>query len=72
MTNEIRKVLVDALKAYKGDDYYQARLRFGGYSNASMEEQHGQSGRTRREVLQRLRDREAEINEVIDRVKLMP
>lgn len=46
-----KQITISALKQYKGDDLYRATRAFAGYSKNQMQEQHGQSGQTRQEIL---------------------
>lgn len=51
MNDEIKKTLLAALSTYRGDDVERARAAFRRYTPEQMKEQHGQSGRTRAEIL---------------------
>jgi hypothetical protein len=46
-----KDLAIRALQAAKGDDLLRARHAFKGFTPEQMEEQHGQSGKTRREIL---------------------
>jgi hypothetical protein len=50
MTDETKRVVLAALRAYKGDDHLRARHAFGRLSEEQLDEQHGQSGKTRRQI----------------------
>jgi hypothetical protein len=49
--NEYKQLAIQALEQMRGDDLYCARLAFRAYAPAQMAEQHGQSGKTRAEIL---------------------
>ena len=40
-----------AMGAYRGDDLYRARFAFERLTPAEMQQQHGQSGKTRQQIL---------------------
>lgn len=48
---EIIEYILKAIHAYTGDDLERARMSFIQFTPRQMQEQHGQSGRTRQEVL---------------------
>ncbi len=62
---ELRAVTLAALTAYRGDDAARARREFRGLTPEQMQEQHGQSGKTRAEVLATYEQREAKVNAAI-------
>lgn len=51
MNDAIRKTLLAALSQYRGDDLERARAAFRRCTPEQMQEQYGQSGRTRAEIL---------------------
>ena len=64
-TDQKRLIAIGAVRAACGDDCYRAEQAFAGLSKEQMEERHGQSGKTRREVLEGFRMRQEEYDEVI-------
>lgn len=52
----LRRIVADA----KGDDLERARSAFRGMSERQLDQQHGQSGRTRRQILQGYEEDRAE------------
>jgi hypothetical protein len=55
-----------ALERMKGDDAERARMNFRGYSADQMELPHGQSGKSRREILEGYEQQEKEVQQAID------
>lgn len=55
------KTIEKALQQFKGDDAARARAAFSRCTPEQMQEQHGQSGRTRAEILQGYEKHEAEV-----------
>lgn len=49
--NQHKQLAIQALGQMKGDDLYRARAAFRGLTPAQMHEQHGQSGKTRAQIL---------------------
>lgn len=52
MTKETKLTIIAALRNYRGDDYYRALLAFDGLPEPMMDLQYGNSGKTRREILE--------------------
>lgn len=48
-----------AMSSYRGDDLERANIAFGRLSEKELGEQHGQSGKTRREIWQSYKDERA-------------
>jgi len=67
--NQHQILAVRALESARGDDSARARAAFRGYSTEQMKQQHGQSGKTRSEILQQYEDSDAEVNAAIAWVK---
>lgn len=63
---EIRRDLLAGLGRLRGDDLYRARAAFRGMSATQMAEQHGQSGRTRQEILAEYEEHDVRIQRAID------
>ena len=51
MTAETKKLVLQGLGRLRGDDHLRARAAFRGMTPEQMKAQHGQSGRTRQQVL---------------------
>jgi len=47
----IKRTILDALSAYRGDDLYRAKANFKFLSDEEMDSMYGQSGKTRRQLL---------------------
>jgi len=60
--NEHKKLAIQALESVRGDDLYRARAAFRGLSAEEMGKQHGQSGKTRAEILRGYEEHETKIN----------
>lgn len=52
---KLRQIVENA----RGDNLERARLAFGGMTSAQLDEQHGQSGKTRRQILKGYEDERA-------------
>lgn len=63
--NEHKKIAIHALENMKGDDAYRAEYAFRGLSPDQMKQQHGQSGKTRAEILDEYRAHDAKIDAAI-------
>jgi hypothetical protein len=48
----LKQTIRDALLQYRGDDLNRARAAFRGLSPKQMQQQHGQSGKTRAQILE--------------------
>lgn len=64
--NEYKELAIQALNNAKGDDLYRAKMQFTGLSDVEMSQFHGQSGKTRREILDGYVQYESKINRAID------
>jgi hypothetical protein len=51
MEKEIKDTILAALDQYEGDDFYRAKMAFTGLTYNQMQEPHGQSGQTRKQIL---------------------
>jgi hypothetical protein len=67
--NNHAQAAVYALECARGDDLYRARNAFRNCTQAQLDEQYGESGRTRREILAGYEAHEARINAAIEWVK---
>ncbi len=57
MSNQEEKdYVIHAMRNAKGDDLERANIAFGDFTEKELDEPHGQSGRTRREVWQDYKD----------------
>lgn len=65
MSTEHKELAIRALQGLKGDDTYRARRAFQGMSAADMSQEHGQSGRTRAEILAEYESYDAKVDAAI-------
>lgn len=63
--NAHQTLAVNALLALKSDDTYRARRAFGRYTPAQMQEQHGESGKTRAQILNEYEAYDARVDAAI-------
>lgn len=49
--NRQQQLAIRALENLKGDDTYRAKMAFRGMTSAQMDQQYGESGKTRRQIL---------------------
>lgn len=64
-----KELAIRALESMQSDDLYRARAAFKNYTPEQMQEQHGQSGKTRAEILSVYEKANAEIDAAIAWVK---
>jgi len=64
--NKHQDLAIKALQNMKGDDSYRAQLYFRGQN---LDEEHGQSGKTRRQILNDYLEHDAKVSEAILWVK---
>ena len=64
-TDAKRAIAITAVIRERGDDCQRAEMMFAGLSKEQMEQQHGASGKTRRQILEEYRMRKEEFDEVI-------
>lgn len=69
---QYKDLILDALDQYKGDDLARAELAFKGMSEEEMNLPHGQSGRTRKEILDEYKEHNAKVNAAIKWVVQLP
>lgn len=67
--NGHKELAIRALENMMGDDAARARIEFRGLTIKQMQEQYGQSGRTREQVLAEYEGYEAKVRAAIDWVK---
>ena len=60
-----KDLAINALRQMKGDDTARARAAFRGLTPEQMQQQHGQSGRTRAEILREYEEHDAKIDAAI-------
>jgi len=66
MHNEHQKLAVQALNQMRGDDLARARMSFRGMNSAQMAEQHGWSGKTRKQILEEYEAHDRKVDAAID------
>lgn len=70
--NPYKKLAIQGLHQMKGDNLARAEAAFRNCTPAEMQEQYGQSGKTRAEILQEYKDYEDMINAAISWVVIQP
>jgi len=68
----IKTTLLAALRQYRGDNLERARMAFRGLSPEKMDEQYGESGMTRREILEGYERHAAEVDSARMFVEKLP
>lgn len=67
--NKHKKLVLQVLLDFKGDDHARAKAAFARLSEKQMDEQWGMSGKTPRQILADYEERNREIDEAIEWVK---
>lgn len=67
--NAHQNLAIQALGNMRGDDLYRTQCAFRRMTPEQMQEQHGESGRTRAEILAAYEENEATIAKAIEWVK---
>jgi hypothetical protein len=70
MNDDQRNRIIEILQAAKSDDLWRAKHAFQSLTPAQMDEQWGASGLTRKQALERYQQREDEINDLIEAVRM--
>lgn len=60
-----KNIILRGLQNLRGDDYERAKLAFGRMSDQQLDEPHGQSGMSRRELLNRYKAHKDEVESAI-------
>jgi hypothetical protein len=60
-----KEIILDALNRYQGDDLERAEMAFRHLSDKDLDLQHGESGKTRRQILEGYRAERLEIKNAI-------
>lgn len=68
-TMKHKQLAIQALEQMKGDDSYRAQCAFRDMTQTQMQEQHGQSGKTRAQILEEYAAHDREIHDAIAWVK---
>lgn len=63
--NAHKELAIQALQNMKGDDTYRARAAFRGMNAEQMKQQHGQSGKTRAQILAEYEAHDAKVDAAI-------
>lgn len=69
--NHHQQLIISALENMIGDDTHRARARFRNFTLEQMQEQHGESGKTRAQILAEYEAYDAKIRATIDWVKAL-
>lgn len=64
-----RELAIRALQQMKGDDLYRAEAAFRGLPPDEMKRQYGDSGKTRQQIIDEYRERNAKVDAAIEWVK---
>ena len=67
--NKYRELTIQALENMRGDDLERAKRAFRNCSPEQMNQEYGESGRTRNEIINAYYEKETKINEAIEWVK---
>lgn len=67
--NEHQKLAIYALRQLTGDDTYRAKAAFRNCTPEEMQQEYGQSGQTRAEILASYEAHDAKVQAAIDWVK---
>ena len=62
MTTQTRQIIQRALEQHRSDDSVRARAAFAGCTPSQMQEEYGQSGRTRQQLLDGYVEHERAVN----------
>ena len=65
----MKEFIIRCIERARGDDLYRARMSFRGMTAKQMQEQHGNSGRTRQQVLDGHRNRHDDCDAAIALVR---
>ena len=69
MDPKIKNFIISTLRSRRGDDHIRAARAFHGMTEAQMNMEHGESGRTRKEILTSYLDYVDEIDEAIEAMR---
>lgn len=72
MTPASKKIILRLLSNGRGDDLYRAELAFRNCTSEQMDQHYGQSGQTRREILNGYKKRDEEIDVAVAEVNALP
>lgn len=72
MDEATKRVLLTALRNHRGDDHLRAALAFRNYTPEQMQEEHGDSGRKRQEILDEANEHAAEVAMAMAWVEAQP
>ncbi len=72
MNTKDRAEIINILNQARGDDLARARIAFRGLTEKEMQEKHGQSGRTRAEILAGYEQHNARLKHLIQEMELLP
>jgi len=67
--NEHQKTAIQALDQMRGDDTYRAKSAFRHFTPQQMQEEHGNSGKTRAQVIADYESHDKKCDEAIEWVK---
>jgi len=65
MKTETKKFVIDCINQRRCDDFYRAKLAFRNCTPEEMNQEYGQSGQTRQQILDGYEQREKQCDEAI-------
>ena len=71
MTYAQRNAIITILQQHRSDDLQRAYIAFTGMSDAQMNEQYGESGKTRNEIIEGYTKHNGELEDLIQAVALV-
>lgn len=72
MSPSAKTLCIQALSAHRGDNLYRAKSAFVGYLDHEMDEQYGESGMTRRQILAQYQAHDDAVTAAIKEVQELP
>lgn len=70
--NDHQQLALQALENMRGDDLYRAQMAFAGMTDKELNEQHGESGKTRLQIIQEYKDHDRRVAKAIQWLKGLP
>lgn len=70
MKTEIKKFIISCIERRRGDDLYRARRAFKNCTPKEMDEEYGQSGQTRQQIIDGHQSHNDECDEAIEALNL--
>jgi len=67
--DNIKQFIIQCIEQAKGDDYIRSKLAFSKYTSEEMQQQHGESGFTRQQILDQYKNHVDKCGLAINTVK---